>query len=391
MSASRALLDLLGIDCPIIQAPMAGTSTPALAAPLSTAGALGSLGVAATDAAGARAMIADARARSSRSLNVNVFCHPPARADAAVEAAWLARLAPAFARFGARPPAQLREIYTTFQTDDAMLATLVELAPKVVSFHFGIPAPARVAALRQAGIVLVGTATSLAEGRALAAAGAHAVVAQGYEAGGQRAVFDAEAPDDQLTTLALTQLLARDLAIPVIAAGGIMNGAGIDAALRVGASAAQLGTAFVGCRESAADADYRAALQSDAALHPTMTRVISGRPAGCLANRFTAFGAAIPASAGPAYSITYDAGKALVAAAKAAASPASARSGPGKAPHSRARCLPPSSWPRFAPRCGRSATTCARAPAARSRSPPRDPVEQAPGLGAARRLLSSAP
>jgi nitronate monooxygenase len=190
-----ALLDLLGIALPIVQAPMAGVSTPAMAAAVANAGGLGSIGVGATDAAGARAMIAAVRERSSRSFNVNFFCPRPARADAAVESAWLERLRPELERFGAPVPTGLREIYRSFVEDDAMLAMLVEARPKVVSFHFGLPSPERVAALRGAGIVLFGSATSVREGRLLEAAGVHAVVAQGFEAGGHRGVLDPDAED----------------------------------------------------------------------------------------------------------------------------------------------------------------------------------------------------
>jgi len=312
------LLALLGVDLPIIQAPMAGTSSPALAAAVANAGALGSVGVGATNAAGAGKMIAEIRERSNRSFNVNVFCHRPAKADAAVEAAWVEKLRPQFEAFGAAPPKALTEIYKSFVVDDDMLATLVAERPKVVSFHFGIPSADRIRALKEAGIVLLGSATNLAEGRALEAAGIDAVVAQGFEAGGHRGVFDPDAEDDRLGTLALTRLLARGLSVPVIAAGGIMDGAGIDAVLRLGASAAQLGTAFIGCPESLADNAYRALLASDAANHTVMTRAISGRPARCLANGFTALGADIAPAEIPAYPIAYDAGKALNAAGKAA-------------------------------------------------------------------------
>jgi nitronate monooxygenase len=312
------LLATLGIDVPIVQAPMAGVSSPAMAAAVANVGALGSIGVGATNAAGARKMIAAVRERSSRSLNVNVFCHPPARADAAVEAAWVEQLRPRFERFGAQPPAVLKEIYRSFLEDDDMLAMLLAEKPRVVSFHFGLPGAARVQALRDKGIVLLAAATSLAEGRLAAAAGAHAVVAQGYEAGGHRGSFDPDAADDRLGTLALTRLLVRQLDVPIIAAGGIMDGAGIAAVLRLGAAAAQLGTAFIACPESDADAGYRAALASDAAHHTVMTRAISGRPARCLRNEFTTLGADIPPRQIPAYPIAYDAGKALHAAARSA-------------------------------------------------------------------------
>ncbi len=312
------LLARLGIDLPIIQAPMAGVSSPAMAAAVSNAGALGSLGAGATDADGARRLIAAFSERSQRSLNVNVFCHPPAQADPAIEAAWLQTLRPHFERFGAQPPVGLKEVYRSFLDDDAKLAVLLAEKPRVVSFHFGLPATEHIRALRDAGVVLLASATSVAEGRAAANAGAHAVVAQGYEAGGHRGVFDPDAQDDRLGTLALTRLLVRALDIPVIAAGGIMDGAGIAAVLRLGAVAAQLGTAFIACDESEADAGYRAALASDAANHTVMTRAISGRPARCLANRFTALGTGISPQQIPSYPIAYDAGKALNAAAKAA-------------------------------------------------------------------------
>jgi nitronate monooxygenase len=312
------LLELLGIDLPIIQAPMAGVSTPELAAAVSNAGALGSIGVGATDAAGAHAMMAAFRDRSRRSLNVNVFCHEPAKADPSREAAWLEHLRPHFESVGARPPAKLGESYRSFVADDAMLAALLADKPRVVSFHFGLPDATRVSALRDASIVLLASATSLSEARAAQSAGVHAVVAQGYEAGGHRGLFAPNADDDCLGTVALTRILAQQLEVPVIAAGGIMDGAGIAAALHLGAQAAQLGTAFIGCPESAADAGFRRTLASDSANHTIMTRAISGRPARCLRNRFTTLGAEVSAQQIPAYPIAYDAGKALNAAGKAA-------------------------------------------------------------------------
>ncbi|WP_019831970.1 NAD(P)H-dependent flavin oxidoreductase [Sphingomonas sp. PR090111-T3T-6A] len=317
MTTSHPLLDRLGIRLPIIQAPMAGISSPAMAAAVSEAGALGSLGVGATDADGARAMIRAVRERSAGPLNVNLFTHRPAVADVAVEAAWIARLRPAFEALDAAPPTALHEIYRSFVEDDAMLAMLLEERPSVVSFHFGLPRPHAIAALREAGIALLASATSLAEARQVAAAGVDAIVAQGWEAGGHRGSFDPDAPDDRLGTLALTRLLSREIDLPVIAAGGIMDGAGIAAALKLGASAAQMGTAFLLTDESMADTGYRAALGSEAAHHTNMTHAISGRPARSLANRFTAFGADIAPGDVPAYPIAYDLGKALHAAGKA--------------------------------------------------------------------------
>jgi len=312
-------LHRLKIEHPIIQAPMAGVSTPAMAAAVANAGALGSLGVGAVNSLGASDMITATRKLTTRSINVNVFCHRPARANPAVESAWLARLLIEFQRYAAEPPSTLHEIYTSFLADADMLDLLVKTKPTVVSFHFGLPPAPQLDRLRAAGIVLIASATSLAEAQAIAAAELDAVIAQGYEAGGHRGMFDPSATDDRLSTMALTRVLVRALKIPVIAAGGIMDGAGIAAALQLGAVAAQLGTAFIDCPESLADSGYRAALKSDAAHHTEMTAVISGRPARCLGNRFTRWGRNVDTQDIPAYPIAYDAGKSLHAAAKAAA------------------------------------------------------------------------
>jgi nitronate monooxygenase len=310
------MLDRLGLDLPIIQAPMAGVSTPALAAAVSEAGALGSISVGATDAAGARKTMLELRSRTQRSFNVNVFVHQAAQRRPERESAWLAALAPTFQRFNAEPPSALNVIYTSFAEDDELLRVLVELRPAVVSFHFGLPEAARVNALKQVGCLLLATVTNLDEAEAAGKSGIDAVVAQGWEAGGHRGIFDPEATDDRLGTFSLTRLLAERSRLPVIAAGGIMDGQGIGAALKLGAAAAQLGTAFIACPESSADEGYRAALFSPAAQHTTMTRAISGRPARCLTNAFTRLGDEVGLSP-PDYPIAYHAGKALNAAAKA--------------------------------------------------------------------------
>ncbi|MDB5967228.1 MAG: nitronate monooxygenase [Polaromonas sp.] len=311
-----AFLEHLGLTIPIVQAPMAGVSTPDLAAAVSNAGGLGSIGVGAADAVNARAMIHATRARTERAFNVNLFVHAAAKADASREKRWIEALRPLFLHYEAEPPASLRTIYTSFADDDDMLAMLVETAPPVVSFHFGVPSTDRIVALKDAGCVLLASATSLAEPRKIEAAGIDMVVAQGWEAGGHRGVFDPSAADDQLGTIALTRLLVREVGLPVIAAGGIMDGSGVDAALALGAAAAQLGTAFIACPESSADAAYRAALNSVSANHTIMTRAISGRPARCLSNLFTQWGVDAGENA-PDYPIAYDAGKALNVAAKA--------------------------------------------------------------------------
>lgn len=312
---ATGLLARLGLHVPVIQAPMAGVATPALAAAVSRAGGLGSLGLGASSVAEARAMIRAARRQGAQPLNVNLFCHGPHRPRAQAEAAWLARLAPLFARFGAAPPAGLRAPYVSFVADAAMAAMLCEERPEVVSFHFGLPPGPVLDDLRKAGAVLIASATSLDEGLALQAAGMDAVIAQGIEAGGHRGQFDPNAPDAGLSCLALTQILADRLRVPVIAAGGIMTGGAVAAALAAGAVAAQLGTAFIACDESAADAAYRAALTGPEGRRTVLTPALSGRPARCLGNDFVAWAEAQAEAEIPDYPVAYDAAKALFAAA----------------------------------------------------------------------------
>ncbi len=311
-------LQRIGVELPIIQAPMAGTSTPAMAAAVTKAGGLGSIGVGAVNAAKAGEMIAAIRSQTDGPFNVNVFTHEPATANPVRERAWIEALRPVFAEFGAEPPTALHEIYTSFNADPDMLDLLVDTQPAVVSFHFGLPPEGHIRRLKDAGIILLASATNPDEARQVEAAGIDAVVAQGWEAGGHRGVFDPAAPDSQLGISALTRILVREVSIPVIAAGGIMDGAGIAAVLDLGAQAAQLGTAFIASPESSADAFHRQALMGPGAMATEMTALISGRLARALPNRFTALkNGALKGVASPDYPIVYDAGKALAAAAKA--------------------------------------------------------------------------
>lgn len=316
MAMQSDLIKRIGLQWPIFQAPMAGVGSPAMAAAVSNAGGLGALGIGAASVGQAREMIRDTRAATSNPFNVNVFCHKPALSNAKVETDWLTRMAPLFEQFSAAPPSALHEIYRSFQVDPDMLAMLLEEQPAVVSFHFGLPPTETIAALREAGIMLLASATSLVEAQTVQAAGLDGVVAQGWEAGGHRSIFDPDALDDKLTALELTRLLVKGLEIPVITAGGVMGGADIAEALSTGAAAAQLGTAFIDCPESLADAAYRTALRSPAANETTMLAEISGRPARCLANEFTRWAAQQVGEGTPDYPIAYDAGKALNAAAK---------------------------------------------------------------------------
>lgn len=309
-----ALTHRLKLRHPIIQAPMAGTSTPEMAAAVTNAGGLGSIAIGSVGVDEARACIRAARALTDGPFNVNVFCHDPAEADPARNADWIESLRPLFADFGAKPPAALRDIYRSFRVDDEALGLLIAERPAVVSFHFGLPDADRIAALKAAGIVLLATATSPEEGLAAQTAGVDMVVAQGVEAGGHRGVFD-PADDPRFATLPLTRLLATTLDVPVIAAGGIMDGAGVAAALALGAAGAQMGTAFVACPESAAGAAYRSKLASADAARTRVSAVISGRPARGLENDFMR--RTDEARVAP-YPFAYDIGKALNAAATAA-------------------------------------------------------------------------
>lgn len=307
----------LGLALPLIQAPMAGTSTPELAAEVCHAGGLGSLAIGHLAPSAAAEALERMKALTGRPFNVNLFAHAPPEADPATETAWLDALAPTFAQFDSKPPSTLHSIYDSFLGNAPLLAVLLAAQPRVVSFHFGLPEPDAVSALKAAGCLLLASVTSLAEARAARDAGMDLIVAQGWEAGGHRSVFDPEAHDDRLGTFALVRQLVTWGDLPVIAAGGIMDGSGIAAALDLGAVAAQLGTAFLACPEAGSDEAYRALLASDAARHTVMTRAISGRPARCLSNHFTALGATPGLPPPPAYPRAYDAGKALNAAARA--------------------------------------------------------------------------
>ena len=313
MKPFEKLVARLGIRLPIIQAPMAGVSTPKLVAEVSEAGGLGSLGLGASTVEQAAQQIRETRNLTAKPFNVNFFCHKPAVADIAREQAWLSYLSADFHKFAAEPPASLSEIYVTALGNQRMLAMLLEAKPAVVSFHFGLPDHSWVSALRNAGIVTMACATDLGEADLVERAGIDILVAQGSEAGGHRGVFD-PAKDQLIGTIALVRMLAQRSKLPIVAAGGIMDGEGLAAALRIGASAVQMGTAFILCPESAASVAYRLDLKSTQASHTAITSAISGRPARGIVNRMYALGQQ-SAQFLPDYPIAYDAGKALHAAA----------------------------------------------------------------------------
>lgn len=309
------LTELLHIDHPIIQAPMAGVSTPKLAAAVSNAGALGSISVGASTPHAARAMIAETRAQTEKPFNVNVFCHRSATHDAKKERQWLQYLMPFFKEFDAEPPSTLKEIYHAFGSDSEMLQALLDERPAVVSFHFGLPPQEYIDLLKRSGVILIATATTVEEGVRIRDAGVDAIVAQGVEAGGHRGMFNPELGDPGFMTLELVQALKAQVGLPLIAAGGIMDGGGINRALSLGADAVQMGTAFILCPESSANEAYRKRLKTVQPGETQITAAISGRPARGIANRMHHDIGASTAPELPDYPVAYDAAKALHRAA----------------------------------------------------------------------------
>lgn len=275
---TRQFLQQLGIRHPILLAPMAGTSTPELAAAVSNAGGLGSLGLANATAEVARQAIQQTRQLTSKPFNCNFFCHQPPQQDLATEQVWLEYMRPYFQAFGALPPKTLKPVNFSLIDNQPIVNMLLQEKPAVVSFHFGIPTPDVIRQLQQAGIILLASATSLAEAKIIEAAGINAIVAQGIEAGGHRGIFNRDI-DPAIGTHDLVRLFTAHTSLPIIAAGGIMDGHDIQYVLELGACAAQLGTAFVICDESAADPVYRQRLQDPAFQATHITASISGRPA----------------------------------------------------------------------------------------------------------------
>jgi nitronate monooxygenase len=279
------LLDLLGIEQPIVQAPMIGSATPALAAAVGNAGGLGSLGCAAMSLDQLRAKAGELRAATNRPFNLNFFAHDPPKENADVDALTRRRLAPFYQELGlGEVPKAVELPFGGF--DAGTLAALLEIEPAVVSFHFGLPAPEVVAAIKDAGCRLLCSATTVAEARSLAAAGVDAIIAQGWEAGGHRGTFDVSFEDFGVGTLALVPQIVDAVEVPVIAAGGIADGRGIAAAFALGASGVQMGTAFLSCPEANVSDMHRHALRHASDDETRLTRAFSGRPARARNNRY---------------------------------------------------------------------------------------------------------
>ncbi|MBN9426264.1 MAG: nitronate monooxygenase [Burkholderiales bacterium] len=275
---------LLGIEHPVIQAPMAGVQASALAIAVCEAGGLGSLPCAMLDTAALRRELQALRAGTQRPFNVNFFCHVPPVPDAAREARWRTALAPYFAEFGIDPQGIAAGAgRRPFDAEGAEL--LAEFAPPVVSFHFGLPSAELLARVKSWGAKVMASATTVAEARWLEARGADVIIAQGLEAGGHRGHFLSGDLSAQLGTFALVPQIAAAVKLPVIAAGGIADADGVAAARRLGAAGAQIGTAYLLCPEASTSALHRAALKSDDAAHTALTNLFTGRPARGIVNR----------------------------------------------------------------------------------------------------------
>jgi nitronate monooxygenase len=281
MWPDNRLTELLGIDLPIVQAPMAGSSTPDMAMAVSSAGGLGSLGCAVYKPDTLREIVASFRQHCEKPLNLNFFVHTPP--DTCNDLAWIERLSPYYAERELPVPTTLGTPLSPF--GDEQCAVIEECRPEVVSFHFGLPNDELLARVKRSGAKIVSSATTVAEARWLADHGCDAVIAQGYEAGGHRGMFLTDDISTQMGTLSLVPQCVDAVDVPIIAAGGIADGRGVAAALALGAEGVQVGTAYLFCDEANTSELYRKDLRSSARDTTAVTNVFSGRPARCVVNR----------------------------------------------------------------------------------------------------------
>lgn len=284
MLAGMTLQTLLGIDLPVIQAPMAGVQDHRLAVAVSNAGGLGSLPCAMLAAESLRKELAAITAQTSRPYNVNFFAHTPPEPSAEREARWRAALAPYLKEHGidaATIPAGPGR--APFSAE--MAEVLEEFKPKVVSFHFGLPRRELLERPRRWGARILCSATTVDEARWLEEQGVDAVIAQGVEAGGHRGMFLTDDLTTQVGLFSLLPQVVNAVKVPVIAAGGIADARGVAAAMALGAAGVQIGTAYLLCPEATTTALHRAALKSEAVRHTALTNLFTGRPARGIMNR----------------------------------------------------------------------------------------------------------
>ena len=275
---------LLGTELPIVQAPMAGVQDHALAAAVSNAGGLGSLPCAMLSVEGIRKELEALKAKTTQPFNVNFFCHVPPEPSADREAAWRELLGPYYKEFGI-DPATIPAGPGRAPFSEEAAEVLSAFKPAVVSFHFGLPKPDLLQRVRSMGAKILASATTVEEARWLETQGVDAIIAQGVEAGGHRGMFLSEELTTQIGTFALLPQIVRAVRVPVIAAGGIADRNGIAAAMALGASGVQIGTAYLLSAEATTSKVHRAALKSEAVRHTALTNLFTGRPARGVVNR----------------------------------------------------------------------------------------------------------
>lgn len=282
------LLDLIGIQHPIILAPMAGETNPTIVAAVSNAGGLGGLGCAKMSGEELIAVAAEIRGLTNKPFNFNFFAHPEANDESKVDDLCHQLMSSIYQQQQLdTPPTSTYAKHCTHRSfDDDQLAAVLEIKPRVVSFHFGLPADDKLAALREAGCLIICSATTVDEAKYLQQRGVDAIIAQGWEAGGHRGTFEVSNEDFGIGTMALAPQIVDAVKLPVIAAGGIADGRGIAASLILGASAVQIGSAFLSCPEASVSRSCRAALKFAKDTDTRLTRAFSGRPARAKNNAY---------------------------------------------------------------------------------------------------------
>ena len=284
MWPDRRLTELLKIEHPIIQAPMAGANGAAMVIGVCEAGGLGSLPCAMLNGDKIRTEVALIRRQTDRPFNLNFFCHRPEPPDPARETNWRKMLASYYSELDLDPadvaPAPARNPF-----DETSCALVEELKPAVVSFHFGLPEPTLLKRTKAAGCIVLSSATTVAEARWLAANGCDVIIAQGAEAGGHRAMFLEDNLVGQSGLFALLPQIVDAVHVPVIAAGGIADGRGIAAAFMLGAAAVQIGTAYLFTNDATITTLHRTQLEQTSEANTALTNLFSGKPARSIMNR----------------------------------------------------------------------------------------------------------
>jgi nitronate monooxygenase len=285
MWPQNAFTERLSLKWPILQAPMGWLSTPALAAAVSNAGGLGGLGMWGFSADDAERRIAGFRQQSSGSLNVNYPLWPEPKITPEASEAMRKRLQPHYDAKGLGPMPKPEGAASEVSSEH--LAMLLRAKPQMVSFHFGLPRPEVMEAIKGVGIFVICSATTVAEAKNLEQRGVDAIIAQGAEAGGHRGTFTGVNMDMQAGLFALLPQVVDAVRVPVIAAGGVADGRQVAAAFMLGASGVQLGTAFLRCEEANVLDAHRAALREATDACTIVTDMVSGRPARYIRNKLT--------------------------------------------------------------------------------------------------------